>query len=262
MTRELKTWAFWRAVLAELLGMTLFIFIGISAAVGDKDTGPQQEVKVALSFGLAIATLAQSLCHVSGAHLNPAITLATLISCQISVFRAVFYILAQMLGAVFASGIMYGVRPNTTDSLGVNKLNGVAVAQGFGIEFLATFQLVLCFIATTDKRRSDVTGSAPLAIGLSVGLGHLAAMRYTGCGINPARSFGPAVVMRAFENHWVYWIGPISGGLVAALVYDYLLHPKLGDLTERLKVLCYGSEDAPAQEPLLEGCSAAQWTKG
>ncbi|KAG5842141.1 hypothetical protein ANANG_G00174510 [Anguilla anguilla] len=226
MTRELKTWAFWRAVLAELLGMTLFIFVGISAAVGDKDTGPQQEVKVALSFGLAIATLAQSLCHVSGAHLNPAITLATLISCQISVFRAVFYILAQMLGAVFASGIVYGVRPNTTDSLGVNKLNGVAVAQGF------------------------------------VGLGHLAAMRYTGCGINPARSFGPAVVMRAFENHWVYWIGPISGGLVAALVYDYLLHPKLGDLTERLKVLCYGSEDAPAQEPLLEGCSAAQWTKG
>ncbi|KAJ8337360.1 hypothetical protein SKAU_G00385800 [Synaphobranchus kaupii] len=211
----------------KLLLLRLFYEL---SAVGDKDTGPQQEVKVALSFGLAIATLAQSLCH--------------------------------MLGAVFASAIVYGVRPNTTDSLGVNQLNGVNVAQGFGIEFLATFQLVLCFIATTDKRRSDVAGSAPLAIGLSVGLGHLAAVRYTGCGINPARSFGPAVIMKAFENHWVYWVGPISGGLVAALVYDYLLHPKLGDLTERLKVLCYGPEDAPAQEPLLEGCSAAQWTKG
>ncbi|XP_036374898.1 aquaporin-1-like [Megalops cyprinoides] len=264
MARELKTWAFWRAVLAELLGMTLFIFVGISAAIGNKNNvGPDQEVKVALAFGLAIATLAQSLCHISGAHLNPAITLATLVSCQISVFRALLYILAQMLGAIFASGIVYGVKPSNIDSLGVNKLNDIDVAQGFGIELLATFQLVLCFLATTDKRRRDVTGSAPLAIGLSVGVGHLAAIRYTGCGINPARSFGPAVILDAFENHWVYWVGPVTGGVVAALVYDFLLYPRLDDLTERLNVLCWGPEEAaPAPEPLLEGSAAAQWAKG
>ena len=84
---------------------------------------PDQEVKVALAFGLAIATLAQSLGHISGAHLNPAITLGLLVSCQISVFKAVFYILAQMLGAVVASAIVYGVKPTNIDALGVNHVS-------------------------------------------------------------------------------------------------------------------------------------------
>ncbi|XP_071348405.1 aquaporin-1-like isoform X2 [Trachinotus anak] len=171
---EIKTWAFWRAALAEALGMIIFIFIGLSAAIGDKNnTYPDQEIKVAFAFGLAIATLAQCLGHISGAHLNPAITLGLLASCQISVFRAFFYIMAQILGAVAGSAIVYGIRPETTDSLGVNKLNGISPGQGFVIELLLTLQLVLCVLAVTDKRR-DVSGYAPLAIGLSVGLGHLA----------------------------------------------------------------------------------------
>lgn len=123
--REFKSKAFWRAVLAELVGMTMFIFLSISAAIGNSNnTAPDQEVKVSLTFGLAIATLAQSLGHISGAHLNPAITLGLLVSCQISVFKAVFYILAQMLGAVVASAIVYGVKPTNIDALGVNHVSG------------------------------------------------------------------------------------------------------------------------------------------
>lgn len=216
---------------AEFVGMLLFIFIGISAIVGkDKldfaGAAVAQELKVALAFALAIATLAQSLGHISGAHLNPAVTLGLLVSCQISLLRCICYILAQMLGAVAASAIVNGFRHSA--SLGVNKvrgqschvffflhsfyrpiivisknilcinhcilivnpnvlhlavavcllqLNKVTVGQGFIIEFLATLQLVLCVIAVTDKRRSDISGSAPLAIGLSVGLGHFAAVR-------------------------------------------------------------------------------------
>lgn len=237
--REFKSKEFWRAVLAELVGMTLFIFLSITAAIGNPTSGGQ-EVKVSLAFGLSIATLAQSLGHISGCHLNPAVTLGMLASCQISVFRAVMYIVAQLLGSSLASGIVYGARPSTTSALGLNALNGVTPSQGVGIELLATFQLVLCVIAVTDKRRRDVTGSAPLAIGLSVCLGHLAAISYTGCGINPARSFGPALILNDFTNHWVYWVGPMSGGVAAALMYDFLLAPKFDDFPERIKVLVSG----------------------
>lgn len=127
MNKELKSKTFWRAVFAELLGMTLFIFLSITAAVGNQNKdGPDQEVKVALSFGLAIATLNQSLGHVSGAHLNPAVTLGLLTSCQISILRAVMYILAQMLGATVASGVVYGVKPSNVSGLGVNTVSMAA----------------------------------------------------------------------------------------------------------------------------------------
>ncbi|KAM6989313.1 aquaporin-1-like [Tautogolabrus adspersus] len=251
---EIRMWAFWRAILAELLGMTIFVFIGLSAAIGSKNnSNPDQEIKVALAFGLAVATLAQCIGHISGAHLNPAITLGMLASCHMSILRAIFYITAQMLGAVAGSAIVYGIKPQTTDSLGVNKLNGISPGQGFSVEFLLTLQLVLCVLAVIDKRR-DVNGFAPLAIGLSVGLGHLAGISYTGCGINPARSFGPAVINGSFEDHWLYWAGPMSGGVVAAVLYDFLLAPREEPFSQRTGVLfCCGSTmENEIHEPLLE----------
>ncbi|KAK2859998.1 hypothetical protein Q7C36_004164 [Tachysurus vachellii] len=257
---ELKSKVFWRAVLGELVGMTLFIFLSIAAAIGNtNNTNPDQEVKVSLAFGLAIATLAQSLGHISGAHLNPAVTLGLLVSCQISFVRAAFYILAQMLGASMASGILFAVRPQNSTALGVNALNSISAPQGIVVEMLATFQLVLCVLAATDKRRRDVAGSVPLAIGLSVALGHLTAISFTGCGINPARSFGPALITSDFTNHWVYWVGPMCGGVAAALTYDFLLYPKMADFPDRLRVLVSGPptdydvngrDDLPAVEML------------
>ncbi|KAM7400452.1 hypothetical protein PAMA_004912 [Pampus argenteus] len=242
--------------------MIIFIFIGLSAAIGDRNNSyPDQEIKVAFAFGLAIATLAQCIGHISGAHLNPAITLGLLASCQMSVLKAFFYIIAQVLGGVAGSAIVYGIRPKTTDSLGVNKLNGITPSQGFAVEFLLTLQLVLCVIAVTDKRR-DVGGFAPLAIGLSVGLGHLAGISYTGCGINPARSFGPAIIQMSFDDHWVYWAGPLSGGVVAALLYNYLLAPRDEPLSEKTKVLfsCGSTLETEIREPLLEDVKD-QWSK-
>ena len=126
--REFKSKDFWRAVLAELVGMTLFIFLSISTAIGNKNnSNPDQEVKVSLAFGLAIATLAQSLGHISGAHLNPAVTLGMLASCQISVFKAVMYIVAQMLGSALASGIVFGTRQSDNNALGLNSVSKIFV---------------------------------------------------------------------------------------------------------------------------------------
>lgn len=118
--RELKSWSFWRAVAAEFIGMLLFIIFGIASAIGNPQNGAQ-EVKVSLAFGLAIATLAQSLGHISGAHLNPAVSIGLLVSCQISALRFVLYTLAQMLGAVAASALLNGFRPK--GGLGVNQVS-------------------------------------------------------------------------------------------------------------------------------------------
>ncbi|XP_060772306.1 aquaporin-1-like [Neoarius graeffei] len=264
MKKELQTWGFWRATLAELVGTTMLVFCGVSAAIGNGNSSyPDQEVKVALTFGLAIVILAQSLGHISGAHLNPAVTLAMLVSCQIGMCRALWYIVAQVTGAVIASDFVLGVRPLMVDSLGLNKLKGVSPGQGFGIEFLLTLQLVLCVLATMDKRQDKIVGSAPFVCGLSVVLAHLVGISYTGCGINPARSFGPALVSVEFEHHWVFWAGPLCGGGVAALLYDFVLFPRGSDFVGRFKVLCYGTEPLNTEaEPLLEdGAPVAQSEK-
>ncbi|XP_014641475.1 PREDICTED: aquaporin-1 isoform X2 [Ceratotherium simum simum] len=214
MASEFKTKLFWRAVVAEFLAMTLFIFISIGSALGfqypvknNQTSGAAQDnVKVSLAFGLSIATLAQSVGHISGAHLNPAVTLGLLLSCQISILRALMYIIAQCVGAIVATAILSGVTSSLPDnSLGRNELApGVNSGQGLGIEILATLQLVLCVLATTDRRRRDLGGSGPLAIGFSVALGHLLAIDYTGCSINPARSFGSSVITHNFKDHWIF----------------------------------------------------------
>uniref|UniRef100_A0A8D0V6F3 Aquaporin-1 n=1 Tax=Sus scrofa TaxID=9823 RepID=A0A8D0V6F3_PIG len=186
MASEFKKKIFWRAVVAEFLAMTLFIFISIGSALGfqypvrnNQTSGAAQDnVKVSLAFGLSIATLAQSVGHISGAHLNPAVTLGLLLSCQISVLRAVMYIIAQCVGAIVATAILSGITSSLPgNSLGLNSLApGVNSGQGLGIEIIGTLQLVLCVLATTDRRRRDLGGSAPLAIGFSVALGHLLAV--------------------------------------------------------------------------------------
>ncbi|RLW11195.1 hypothetical protein DV515_00001283, partial [Chloebia gouldiae] len=129
MASEFRKKLFWRAVVAEFLAMSLFIFISIGSALGfnfpmvanKTSTKSQDNVKVSLAFGLSIATMAQSVGHISGAHLNPAVTLGLLLSCQISIFKALMYILAQCLGAVVATAILSGVTSSLPgNTLGLN----------------------------------------------------------------------------------------------------------------------------------------------
>lgn len=134
MASEFKKKMFWRAVVAEFFAMSLFIFISIGSALGvsfplsggfPARNATQDNVKVSLAFGLSIATMAQSVGHISGAHLNPAVTLGLLLSCQISVLRAVMYIVAQCLGSVVGTAILYGVTSSLEgNSLGRNEVRG------------------------------------------------------------------------------------------------------------------------------------------
>ncbi|KAG7220705.1 hypothetical protein INR49_017819, partial [Caranx melampygus] len=235
---EFRSMSFWRAVFAEFYGTMFFVFFGLGAALR-WTTGPHNVLHVAFCFGLAAATLIQSIGHISGGHINPAVTFAYLIGSQMSLFRAFFYIIAQCLGALAGAAVLYGVTPsNMRGNLALNTLQpGVSLGMATTMEVFLTLQLVVCIFAVTDERRNGRMGSAALAIGFSVLMGHLLGMYYTGAGMNPARSFAPAVLVRNFVNHWVYWVGPMIGGSMGALLYDFMLFPRMRGLSERLATL-------------------------
>uniref|UniRef100_A0A3P8X0W8 Lens fiber major intrinsic protein n=1 Tax=Cynoglossus semilaevis TaxID=244447 RepID=A0A3P8X0W8_CYNSE len=206
---EFRSVNFWRAVFAEFFGTMFFVFFGMGAALR-WTAGPQHVLHVALCFGLAAATLVQCVGHVSGGHINPAVTFAYLVGSQMSFFRAVFYMAAQCLGALAGAAVLYGVTPgNMRGNMAMNTLQpGISLTTATTVEVFLTMQLVVCIFAVTDERRNGRLGSAALSIGFSVTIGHLMGMYYTGAGMNPARSFAPAMLFRNFINHWVNTLTP------------------------------------------------------
>ncbi|XP_043824176.1 aquaporin-2 [Dromiciops gliroides] len=235
---ELRSLAFSRAVCAEFLATLLFVFFGLGSALDWPHAQPTV-LQISLAFGLAIGTLVQTLGHVSGAHINPAVTVACLVGCHVSFLRATFYVAAQILGAVAGAALLHELTPpDVQGNLAINALsNNTTAGQAVTIELFLTLQLVLCIFASTDDRRGDNVGSPALSIGFSVALGHLLGIHYTGCSMNPARSLGPAVIVGKFDDHWVFWIGPLIGAILGSLLYNYLLFPQTKSFSERLATL-------------------------
>lgn len=222
---ELKLLRFWRSVVAELLATMFYIFCSCGATLkrGPSQEAPSEE-HISLAFGLAFATVIQCVGLISGGHVNPAITTALAVTNKMSILRAIFYIAAQVSGAIAGAGLLYGLTPaGDRGSLGIVKLNDhVTIAQGVGVEAVLSFLLVWTVFSTLDPARHNTGYGVPLAIGLAVTACHLVGIQYTGCGINPARAFGPAVVMNQYKDHWVYWAGPLLGGVLAGLIYEIL----------------------------------------
>ncbi|XP_068123352.1 aquaporin-5-like [Hyperolius riggenbachi] len=238
MMRELCSWALYRAVFAEFLGTLIFVFCGLGSALRWPAALPTV-LQIALAFGLAIGTVVQTVGPISGAHINPAVTFAFFVGSYISIWRAAFYIIAQLLGGLAGAGILYGVTPpSVRGNLAINAVsNNISPGLALVVEIILTFQLVLCIFASTDSRRTDNTGSPAISIGLSVTLGHLIGIYFTGCSMNPARSFAPAVIVKNFRNQWVFWVGPLVGGVIAAVMYNYVLSPYMRSPSERLTIL-------------------------
>ncbi|KAM9308547.1 aquaporin-4 [Gastrophryne carolinensis] len=251
------TQPFWKAVIGEFLAMFIFVLLSLGSTINwstKEDPHPADLVLISLCFGLSIATMVQCFGHISGGHINPAVTVAMVCIRKISLAKAVFYIFAQCLGAISAAGILYIVTPSdVAGNLGITEVNTkLNAGHGLLVELLITFQLLFTICASCDSKRNDITGSVALAIGFSVAIGHLFAINYTGSSMNPARSFGPAVIMNKWESHWVYWVGPIIGAVLAACLYEYVFCPDI-ELKNRFKdVLNKASQQTKAKYSEVE----------
>jgi len=213
--------------LAEFIGTLVLVFVGCGSCTSWQNDDKKQEdlpttVQIALAFGITVATMAQAIGHISGCHINPAVTVGMLVVNKIKPIKAALYIIFQCIGAIAGAAILKSLLPEARQSpLGMTTPHeNLGVAQAFGVEFIITFVLVLTVFGVCDDLRSDVKGSAPLAIGLSITACHLAAIKFTGSSMNPARTFGPAVITGIWTEHWVYWMGPCAGGAAAALIYQ------------------------------------------
>ncbi|XP_035735215.1 aquaporin AQPAn.G-like isoform X1 [Vespa mandarinia] len=211
----------YRALLAEFLGTMLLNFFGCGSVV------TKNVVAISLAFGLTVAAAIQSIGHVSGGHVNPAVTFGLMIIGKVPIIRGFLYVLAQSAGAIAGSAVLRALSTESMEvSLGVVSLaDGVTPVQGLGIEFFLALILVMVVCGACDGAKPDSKGIAPLLIGLSVTVGHLVGVPRTGAGMNPARSLGSSVVMNAFNDHWLYWVGPILGGLAGGLIYTHAVGP-------------------------------------
>ena len=213
-----------RKLVAEAIGPFALVFAGagsIVLAAGNANIGL---IEIALAHGLAIALLISALGHISGGHFNPAVTAGFWVTRRISTTLAIGYVLAQLTGGILgalALTLLFPEGLREAANLGTPALGpGVDFGKAVGIEIILTFFLVMVIFGTAVDRRSANLGG--LAIGLTITMDILAAGPLTGAVMNPARALGPALLTGTWDDHLVWWIGPVIGGVIAAMVYHYL----------------------------------------
>jgi MIP family channel proteins len=219
--------------LAEAIGTFFLCFAGIGAivATGAPVNSGAGLVEIALAHGLALSIAVSIFAGVSGSHFNPAVTLGMLSTGRIEAPRAGLYIIAQLVGATvaaFACNIIYPEAAVAASKLGI-PLPGAWVTTPILLltEFILTFLLMTAIFGTAVDGRAPGMKLGGFAIGLTVAFDILAAGPVTGASMNPARSFGPALVFGYFEWHWCYWVAPIAGAVAAAQLYqNVILEPE------------------------------------
>jgi MIP family channel proteins len=218
---------------AEFLGTFALVFFGVGALCANEflhGTG-SGVLGAAVAEGLAVAILFTALGRVSGGHFNPAVTIGFWVTKRIGTLEVLGYWVAQLLGAIAAAYVLRWIIPDDTWT---RALGGAPMLvadftrlPAMALEAILTFFLVLVFFATASDENSDSHSFAGWAIGLVYAAGALVAGPFTGAAMNPARAFGPALVTSHWNNHGVYWVGPLAGGFVAGLIYDALFAKKL-----------------------------------
>lgn len=219
-----------RRLIAEALGTFFLVLIGPGAAIVNTFAkGALGQVGIALAFAFVVIAMIYALGHLSGAHINPAVTIGFWSVGRFPSSEVFPYIGAQCGGAIIASSLSRAAL-GSAGELGAT-LPRVSPAAAFGTEWLLSFVLMFVIMAVaTDQRVAD--GFAAIAVGLTVGFCALVGGPLTGASMNPARSLGPALVGGFWGLHWLYWVAPITGMIAAAWLYDYLRHtepPRVGE---------------------------------
>lgn len=220
-----------RSLIGEFVGTFALIFIGAGSIVTNQLTkGAVGLPGIAAAHGLVLAIMISAIGHISGAHFNPAVTFGIWIARKISTPLAALYIATQLIAAVVGGFILLAIFPSSAWQpvhLGTPGLgNGASFGTGVLLEAVLTFFLVFAVFGVAVDVRGPFKGIAGFGIGLVVAFDILMGGPLTGASMNPARTFGPAVASGFWQDHLVYWIGPLIGAAIAAAVYGYVLLPR------------------------------------
>ena len=215
-----------KPLIAELVGTFVFVFIGAGSIITNILTrGAIGILGIALAHGLALAIVITIFAATSGGHINPAVTIAMLVTRRIAPLLGILYIVAQLVGATLAGLLLRVIYPQVVwqaAQLGTPSLApGVSFGTGVLVEAVLTFFLLLAVFGTAVDPRAPKIGG--FGIGLTVLVDILVGGALTGAAMNPARAFGPALAGGFWQNDLVYWIGPIIGAVIAALIYEYVI---------------------------------------
>ena len=220
-------------LLAEFIGTFAVIFLAAGAICADEYVRVAGQygaglLGTALAYGLAVAIMVSAVGHISGGHLNPAVTIACWVTRRIGTLQGIGYAAAQLLGGLVACYCLRVILPESAwrpVSLGAPDLGSdFTRMHGMELEALLTFFVVLVAFASLIDPRGAFRRVAGLAVGFTVTAGYLAGAPFTGAAMNPVRAFGPALALHPhhWQNHGVYWVGPLFGGMFAGIVYDRL----------------------------------------
>jgi MIP family channel proteins len=234
-----------RKLLVEFVGTFALIFIGAGSIVASGIALPEAAlpgaglVTIALAHGLAIGTMVTAVGHVSGGHFNPAVSVAVWVTRRLGTGELLAYVFIQLLGGLAGAGILRLVVPAGSwepANLGATLVaQNLSDAQAITIEAVLTFFLVWVVFATAIDPEGAFNKVAGLAIGFVIAMDIMMGGPFTGAALNPARSFGPALVAGNWADHWIYWLGPVAGGLVAALLYDSIFLRRRPEVEEEVE---------------------------
>lgn len=228
--------------LAEMIGTGFLVFVGAGAATANGVLLGKSALSLAdlgiigLAFAISIAVMVYSVGHISGCHINPAVSIAMAVTRRMSWREAGVYLLAQFVGSLLgalAIALAYGASTAVATGFGANNFNEATVSYpvAIAVETIGTFFLLFVIMGTAVDGRAPA-GWAGLAIGLTVGGDIMALGPVTGASLNPARSFGPAVIQALFGGSYnfahliPYFVGPILGGILGVIVYDFMARLK------------------------------------
>jgi MIP family channel proteins len=207
--------------LSEIVGTFILVYAIASAATVYSDSGQLGVIGIGLVHALALTAIVYAIGYRSGSQVNPAVTIGLLVAGKLGVREAALYIGSQILGAVIAAGVVYAIFGSSM-AASVTLPADDNIIRAVTLETVMTFTLVYVVLAVTTSKNYKIAPLAGVAIGFTLGFNVIFGGSITGGSLNPARSFGPALITGNFSFHWIYWVAPIIGGLIAAGVYKGL----------------------------------------